>query len=181
MSQMTIESTDTKRNGSPPIVALSGDAQPMIVGPQQLTVLAGAETGSPVGMVDYRIALGFAPPPYLHRHTREDAGWVVLEGTVEFHVEDGSVVTANAGSSFVHPRGCWFRWRNPDPHRPARALCWFSPAGFERFFVELAEAARAHLDDGGSMATFAPKLADLRHRYGLEPHPDASVPGQEAS
>ena len=178
---MSIEPTDTQQAGPSPIIALVDDTHSMVVGPQQLTVLAGAATGSPVGMVDYRIAPGFAPPPYLHRHTREDAGWVVLEGTVEFHLEDGSVITAEAGSSFVHPRGCWLRWRTPDPNQPARALCWFSPAGFEQFFVELAQAARAHLDDGGSMETFAPKLAELRHRYGLEPHPDASVPGQVAS
>ena len=178
---MSIEPTDPRHDGSSPIVTLVADSRPMVVGPQELTVLAGAATGSPVGLIAYRIAPGFAPPPYLHRHTREDAGWVVLEGTVEFHLEDGSVVTADAGSSFVHPRGCWFRWQNPDPNHPARALCWFSPAGFERFFVELAEAARAHLDDGGSMETFAPQLAELRHRYGLEPHPDASVPRQVVS
>ncbi len=178
---MSIEPADTESTGLPPIVTLASHAETMVVGPQQLTVLAGAETGSPVGLVDYVIAPGFAPPPYLHRHTREDAGWVVLEGALEFHLGDGSVVTADAGSSLVHPRGCWFRWRNHDPHRPARALCWFSPAGFERFFVELAEAARAHLADGGSMETFAPELAELRHRYGLEPHPNASVPGPVAS
>lgn len=178
---MSIEPDNTEQDESSPIIALVDDARPLVVGPQQLTVLAGAATGSPVGMVDYRIAPGFSPPPYLHRHTREDAGWVVLDGTVEFHLEDGSVITAEAGSSFVHPRGCWFRWRNPHANQPARALCWFSPAGFERFFVELAEAARAHLDDGGSMETFAPRLAELRHRYGLEPRPDASVPGQVGS
>lgn len=178
---MSMEPTDTHLDGSSPIVTLADDVRPMVVGPQQLTVLAGAATGAPVGMVDYRIAPGFAPPPYLHRHTREDAGWVVLEGTVEFHLADGSVVRAAAGSSFVHPRGCWFRWRNPDPNQAARALCWFSPAGFEQFFVELADTARAHLDDGGSMESFAPRLAELRRRYGLEPHPDAPVPGQVGS
>lgn len=161
-----------------PIVTTASEAESLQAGPQQVTFLASAETGSPVGVIEYSIAPGFSPPPYLHRHTREDAGWVVLEGTVEFHVHDGSVITAGAGSSFVHPRGCWFRWRNPDPDRPARAICWFAPAGFEQFFRDVAHAAGAHLDGGGSMETFPPVLAELRHQYGLEPHPDASVPGQ---
>jgi len=164
-----------------PIVTLAGDVEPLVIGPQQVTVLAGADTGSPVGLIDYTIAPGFSPPPYLHRHTREDAGWVVLEGTLEFHLGDGAVVTAEAGSSFVHPRGCWFRWRNPDAERPARAICWFSPAGFERFFGDLAAAAAGHLGGGGSMETFAPKLAAVRHEYGMEPHPGAAVPGGMAS
>lgn len=164
-----------------PIVTLAEDVEPIALGPQQVAVLAGAETGSPVGLIDYTIAPGFSPPPYLHRHTREDAGWVVLEGTLEFHLGNGSVVTAEAGSSFVHPRGCWFRWRNPDAERPARAICWFSPAGFERFFVDVAAAAAGHLGGGGSMETFGPKLAAVRHEYGMEPHPDGSVRGGTAS
>ena len=162
-----------------PIVTTAAEAESLSVGPQQVRVLASAETGSPVGIIDYTVAPGFSPPPYMQRHTHEDAGWVVLEGTVEFHVEDGSVITAEAGSSFVHPRGCWFRWRNPDPDRPARAICWFSPAGFEQFFVDLAATAGDHFGKGGSIEDFAVHLVALRHRYGMEPHPSAGVPAPE--
>lgn len=158
---------------TPAIVNLATDVERHAAGPQAVAVLAGSESGSPVGVIDYTIAPGFSPPPYLHRHTREDAGWVVVEGTVEFHLGDGSTVTAEAGSSFVHPRGCWFRWRNPDPDRPARAICWFSPAGFEQFFVDVATAATEHVAAGGSMEEFGPRLAALRQTYGMEPHPSA--------
>lgn len=157
-----------------PIITLPGDVETLSAGPQQVTVLAGADNGSPVGVIDYTIAPGFAPPPYLHRHTREDAGWVVLDGTLEWHLGDGSVVTAEPGSSFVHRKGCWFRWANPDPEEPARVLCWFSPSGFERFFAEAAALANEHLGQGGTPEAFGPALAELRHRYGLEPHPETA-------
>lgn len=164
-----------------PIVGQAGEIQRLAVGPQAVAVLAGKELGSPVGIIDYTIAPGFSPPPHLHRHTREDAGWIVLDGAVEFHTADGSCITVEAGSSFVHPRGCWFRWRNPDADRPARAICWFSPAGFEQFFVDLAAAAADHFGNGGSMEDFTTHLVALRHRYGMEPHPSAGVPAPETA
>lgn len=145
------------------------------VGPNRVRILAGARTGAPIGIIEYHVAPGFSPPPILHRHTREDAGWYVLEGELDFAFEDGRTQRVAAGGSVTHPRNCWFRWSNPHDARAARAICWFSPCGFEQFFADLARAANEHFADGGSMETFTPRLVELRAAYGDEPHPSSEV------
>jgi len=134
---------------------------------------ARAHTGASIGAIDYVVGPGFGPPPILHRHTREDAGWFILDGEIEFVFAGGDVILAGPGDSVVHPRGCWFRYRNANSNRSARAICWFSPAGFEQFFVDVATRARGHFASGGTMETFAPTLMQIRLQYGDETHPDA--------
>ncbi|MFQ5556443.1 MAG: cupin domain-containing protein [Acidimicrobiales bacterium] len=156
-----------------PIITRS--PEPYIAGRTEIRLLSGTHTGAAIGAIDYLIGPGFGPPPILHRHTREDAGWFVLDGEIEFAFADGTVVRAGPGDTVVHPRGCWFRWTNPNVDRTARAICWFSPAGFEQFFVDVATRARDHLESGGTVETFTPTLLRLRLRYGDETHPDATI------
>ena len=155
---------------TPPIVTPAD--QPHVVGATQVQLVTGTHTGAPIGIIDYTIAPGFAPPPILHRHTREDAGVLVLSGNLEYHFADGTTFCAGPGDSVVLPKGCWFRWANASQHDPARAIGWFSPAGFEQFFPEVVEAMNQHAEAGGSMQTFAPTLGEIRARYGDEAHPD---------
>lgn len=140
----------------PPII--EGPAEPLRAGPNSVRILTGARTGAAIGAIEYRVAPGCAPPPVLHRHTREDAGWFVLEGELEFVFEDGRTERISAGGSVTHPRNCWFRWSNPH-QEPARAICWFSPAGFEQFFSDVADAASEHFADGGTKPSSAEELA----------------------
>ena len=104
---------------SAPSAIINRSGPPIPVGPNQVRVLAGVETGDPIGAVEYSIAPGFAPPPVLHRHTREDAGWFVLDGAIALTFEDGETVVAGPGDSITHPRGCWFRWENASADEPA--------------------------------------------------------------
>lgn len=156
----------------PPIV--DRPAELLGAGPNGVRILTGVRSGAPIGAIEYHVAPGFAPPPILHRHTREDAGWFLLEGELEFVFEDGPTERVTAGGSVTHPRNCWFRWSNPH-QEPARAICWFSPAGFEQFFEDVAAAADEHFDDGGTIETFMPRLLELRAAYGDEPHPSSAV------
>ena len=160
----------TADRGAPSAI-INRSGPPIPVGPNQVRVLAGVETGDPVGAVEYSIAPGFAPPPVLHRHTREDAGWFVLDGAVALTFADGQTVVAGPGDSITHPRGCWFRWENASADEPARAICWFAPAGFERMFGDIAAAADEHRAAGGSIDEFVPTLLAIRARYGDEAHP----------
>lgn len=162
----------TEHTTPPPIIHQS--SQPIGVGPNQVRVLAGIGTGDPIGAVEYSIAPGFAPPPVLHRHTREDAGWFVLDGTIAFTFDNDRTVVAEPGDSVTHPRGCWFRWGNASADEPARAICWFAPAGFEQIFGDIAAAADEHLAAGGTTDDFLPTLLAIRTRYGDEPHPGAT-------
>jgi Cupin domain len=62
----------------------------------------------------------------------------VLEGTIGARVGDQEVI-AGPGSYLIKPRGLMHTFWNGGPG-PARVLEIIAPAGFEKYFVELAEA-----------------------------------------
>ena len=100
-----------------------------------------------------------AGPSHVHRH--EDEYSYVLEGEVGFEVGD-EVFTATAGQLVAKPRRVWHAFWNAGDV-PARVLEVISPAGFERYFAELAKLippVRPERDLAG--------LAELQSRYGLE-------------
>ena len=140
-------------------------------GDARIRILAGAHTGAPFGVIDYHIPPGFAPPPVLHRHTREDSGWFILEGEIIFTYADGTEFRAGPGASTEHPEGCWFRWANAHSDRPARAICWYKPAGFEQLFVDVAAGVEEILAIGGDQAAIGAKLSEIRAKYGDQEHP----------
>lgn len=76
-----------------PIITRS--PEPYIAGRTEIRLLSGTHTGAAIGAIDHLIGPGFGPPPILHRHTREDAGWFVLDGEIEFAFADGTVVRAD--------------------------------------------------------------------------------------
>ncbi|MFC0681370.1 cupin domain-containing protein [Lysobacter korlensis] len=140
---------------------------PHVIGPRDGTtldlvslgvrfLLAGDQASSPVSIVEHPVpARGLAAP--LHRHSREDEYSFVLEGRMGAEL-DGSVVTVEAGSLLVKPRGQWHTFWNPDD-RPCRILEIIAPGGFERFFQEL----------GGLEGEPEPDhLAAMGARYGVE-------------
>ncbi len=125
-----------------------------------------AAAGAGFSVVEYRVPPRFSPPPLLHRQTREDAAVYLLDGELHHWFADGDrVVTAG---TLVHlPAGAWFRWAN-ERDEPARMLCVFAPAGFERFFLELGRMVE---DAGWDPRAVGAHIGPLRARYGDEPHP----------
>jgi len=121
------------------------------------TRLTAAETGS-ISIVEHTFAPGVLVPP--HRHTREDEISYVVAGEIGFRSEEKELSLA-AGGYIVKPRGeLHAMWNASDA--PARMIEIMSPAGFERYFVEMAEAIAAA---GGQRDPAT--LAALRERYGL--------------
>jgi quercetin dioxygenase-like cupin family protein len=114
-------------------------------------------------LVEYRVPAGFAPPPHLHRHTREGAVVYVLEGELHYWFAQGDAVVG-PGTLVQLPPGAWFRWAN-DTEQPARMLSMFAPAGFEQFFLDVMAAAAAAGGDLGQV------IGPLRARYGDEDQP----------
>ena len=110
-------------------------------------------------------AARFSPPPHLHRHTREGAVLVVQEGQLHYWFQ-GADAVLEAGALLHLPPGAWFRWAN-ESDEPARLLMMFAPAGFEEFFVEVADAVPAGAD-------LPVALGSIRARYGDEDHPSSS-------
>lgn len=112
----------------------------------------GEHTGGQFSVLETRTPKGGGPPRHLHE--REDESFYVLEGEFEITIGDEST-TAKPGTFVFAPRGV--------PHGyvategPGRHLTLVTPAGFEGFFGDVAEAAIA-----GSTAVDA-----VAKRYGV--------------
>lgn len=99
-------------------------------------LIDGAESGGGFALVEHPMAPhGLAAP--LHRHSREDEYSFVLEGRVGALLGD-EVVYGEPGDFIFKPRGQWHTFWNAGDE-PARILEIVSPAGFEKFFAEIAE------------------------------------------
>jgi quercetin dioxygenase-like cupin family protein len=122
-------------------------------------MIEAAATGNRFALVEHPIApRSLAAPMHTHRH--EDEYSYVLEGTVG--VQLGSeVLEATPGDLVVKPRGVPHAFWNPGD-TPARLLEIISPAGFEKYFDELAPLIPA----GAPPDVEA--IAALQARYGLE-------------
>ncbi len=146
---------------------------PLIPGITATTRLTSAETGS-ISIVEHLFSPGALVPP--HRHTLEDEISYVVSGDIGFR-SNGKEVTLGAGGYIVKPRGeLHSMWNAGDT--PARMIEIINPAGFEKYFVELAEAVAAAggLPDPSTMGAIAgpfglsfdlSEVPDLIARYGL--------------
>jgi mannose-6-phosphate isomerase-like protein (cupin superfamily) len=98
--------------------------------------VSGKDTGGPFAIVEHPLEPSRLVLPRVHVHEDEDS--CVLEGTIGARVEDQQI-NATRGSYLLNPRGLMHTFWNPGPG-PARLLEIISPAGFEHYFAELAEA-----------------------------------------
>ena len=121
--------------------------------------LFSSDTGGNFAVVEHPIARGtLAAPP--HRHQNEDEASYVLEGTVTVEIGD-RVIRAPAGTLVFKPRGIFHTFWN-ETEEPARILEIISPAGFEKYFEEVAALAELHVppDD--------PRRVALSEKYHVE-------------
>jgi mannose-6-phosphate isomerase-like protein (cupin superfamily) len=129
-------------------------------------MIDGDESGGGFSLVEHPMGPRALAAP-LHRHNREDEYSYVLEGRMGALLGD-EVLEAGPGDLVFKPRGQWHTfWTAGD--EPCRILEIISPAGFERFFAELAD-----LSEGGPADPEV--MGELCARYELEMQPD-SVPG----
>lgn len=98
--------------------------------------------------------------PLLHRHSREDEWFYVLEGQLTWQV-DGRRFTGGAGSSAFAPRGTVHTFQNFHDGT-AHILVMVTPAGLERFFEDITVQNK-----GLAQPDFA-KVEALMNAYGLE-------------
>ena len=75
---------------------------------------------------------GGGPPP--HMHAREEEGFYVLDGEIDFTAED-KTLRLGPGSYVNMPKGTPHAFRNNTEHA-ARMLITCAPAGIEHFFIE---------------------------------------------
>jgi mannose-6-phosphate isomerase-like protein (cupin superfamily) len=117
--------------------------------------IPGELTGGSFAVVEHPVEPGVIVEPHVHLH--EDELSFVVEGVIWGRVGDEEVEVA-AGGYLWKPRGVLHTFWNPGPE-PARLVELISPAGFERFFAELADLLRSDLEQN--------EVDELCRRYGL--------------
>jgi len=120
------------------------------------TLLATADTGGAISVVDSVSPPGSGPPR--HVHADADESFVLLSGEAEFWLEGESVMRTVGQAAFV-PRGKEHTFRVIGD-QPSRHLVILTPGGFEGFFYEMAEGRFTIPDD---MAA----ITDIAARYHL--------------
>ena len=118
--------------------------------------LSGDQTEGQVAIVEHPFPPGALVPP--HVHTREDEFSIVTAGAIGFRSGSDEVVL-EAGGYISKPRGELHTMWNAGPDE-ARMIEVITPSGFERFFIELAEAFASGPPDPTA-------LESLAHSYGL--------------
>lgn len=118
-----------------PVVWRPGEGDGADFGVVRFTVKAGtAETNGAYSLVE--ADGGVFATPHVH-HDREES-FYVLDGTIVFLAGEDRV-EAGPGTFLLVPRETMHGFR---AEGEARLLVMHSPAGFERFFTEAAEAIR---------------------------------------
>ncbi len=103
------------------------------------------------------------PGTPLHIHWETDESFYVLEGTFAFQAGERTF-EGSAGTYVFVPKGIEHAYWNAGK-TPAKMLITISPAGFERYFEELAEGLAA-TGDGAEAAIEVRKA--LSERYDIE-------------
>ena len=113
--------------------------------------LSGEETAGRVAIVEHPFPVGALVPP--HVHTREDEFSIVTAGAIGFRSGPDEVVL-EAGGYISKPRGELHTMWNAGPTE-ARMIEIITPAGFERFFLQLAEMFEAGPPDPATLEPLA--------------------------
>ncbi|MER6262541.1 cupin domain-containing protein [Streptomyces sp900105245] len=154
---------DPSRMPAAPLLRRPGDGELIdVAGVAHFFRLTGEHTGGRFAFEEFALAPGTvgARP---HVHEGHDEYFYVLEGELTLHTGDGEV-TAGPGHLLAATRGTPHGFRNAGPV-VARALCLYTPAGYENYFREVHAAVSA-----GAEATDE-LLAEFRGRHRTTSHP----------
>ena len=136
-----------------------------VVGDVYRFLAVGDETNGKDALWEAIVPPGGGPPP--HVHSREEEGFYILEGEINFTMGDQRLV-ASAGTFANMPVGTPHSFKN-ESGRPARTLISVAPAGLERMFLEvgvpLAEGATTALPPTKEEIE---KLLAVAPSYGIE-------------
>lgn len=145
-----------------PAMNFKGDAVFRFLGfPTQVRATAEMTNGT-FGMVEnWEMPPGFASP--YHTHHREDESFYILDGEVAF-VIDGKWRRVGAGTFVFGPRNIAHGFKVVGDG-PAQMLLLATPAGFERFVVELGQPLTDPITPPD-----IPTLIETAARYGIEIH-----------
>src|SRR2546421_6403659 len=121
-----------------------GSGRRLRVGPNELTVKAGPETGHTLAAVFESTLPPGGGYPLPHVHDQYEELFYVLEGEIEYRIGD-QWTPASAGTTICIPPGIVHAFRNISPH-PARHLALHAPAAALTMIEEVGQAPQAQLD-----------------------------------
>ena len=123
------------------VVYNPGEGEHHDAGPAQIFIKAtGEHTGGSFFLAESTLAPGFAGPPP-HRHRELHDMFYVLEGTLTLQLGDREI-EAGPGTFACVPPGVVHTFRN-DSDALVRVLNFNTPAGWENYMRDLAEAAES--------------------------------------
>jgi quercetin dioxygenase-like cupin family protein len=128
-------------------------------GVRMRVLVSGIETGGAYTILEY-----VAPPtglgPPLHFHRTMDESFHVVEGELNFQVNDQKVVAPMG--TFLHvPAGVPHAFWNSS-NKPAKFIGTISPGGFENYLIELFELASKHSTVTNDLR---PLIAQIGNKY----------------
>ena len=169
LDYQTLPPDDLKRNltfaqadkdQSQPHIGLVGDTYTITV--------TGDDTGGRFCVIDMHIPPDVGPPP--HRHDFEET-FILLEGEIEATFR-GKKSVVRAGDTVNIPANAPHRFHNAST-KPTRLLCICSPAGQEKFFMEIGTPVATRTTpppklDEKQEAEFIQKIKALAPKYHTE-------------
>lgn len=142
---------------SPVVVLPTGGTVHHVLGAPYRFLTTSEVTNGAFSLIEVNAPPGSGVP--LHRHTREDETFFVLEGKIEVQCNGRAVLLEKDGSAFL-PRAIPHSYRNPG-NEPARYLVLITPGGFEKYLEELAALPK-------NQPPAPETLVAMGKRYGLE-------------
>jgi len=139
-----------------------------LVGDTYTITVTGEQTAGRFCVIDMHIPPGGGPPP--HRHDFEET-FILLEGEMEATFR-GRKSTVRAGETLNIPANAPHQFHNVSTE-PVRMLCICSPAGQEKFFVEVGVPVATRTTpppklDEKDRAAFIEKVKAVAPRYNTE-------------
>jgi quercetin dioxygenase-like cupin family protein len=139
-----------------------------VVGDTYTILLTGEDTAGRFCLIDMHVPPGGGPPP--HRHDFEET-FVLLEGELELTFR-GSHSLARAGDTVNIPANAPHQFHNSS-RKPVRMLCLCSPAGQEKFFLEIGVPVATRTTpppqlDKDAQEKLAAKAQELAPKYRTE-------------
>jgi quercetin dioxygenase-like cupin family protein len=139
-----------------------------LVGDTYTITVAGKDTDDRFCVIDMHIPPGGGPGP--HRHDFEET-FVLLEGEMEVTFR-GKTSTVRAGDTINVPSNAAHQFHNSSSS-PVRMICICSPAGNDRFFLEVGVPVATRTTpppnlDEKQMAAFLVKVKSIAPKYHTE-------------
>jgi mannose-6-phosphate isomerase-like protein (cupin superfamily) len=139
-----------------------------LVGDTYTITVTGDETNGRFCVIDMHIPPGAGPPP--HRHDFEET-FIVLEGEMVATFR-GKQSLVRSGDTIHVPGNAPHQFHNASS-QPARLICICSPAGLERFFMEVGVPVATRTTpppklNESEQAEFIQKVTALAPKYRTE-------------